>query len=305
MSERGTYLGVPLLAIVCLFAWRWRRSAVGRFLVVGFVLAVVGSLGRRLTFDGHRLAILPWAQLAARPLFRNVMPVRLMVYAALAAAVMTALWAASSARPRWLRIALPCLAALAIIPNLAWAGWERSPQVPQLFTSSLYRSCLGRDEDVLLLPFGTRGDTMIWQARTGFWFEDAGGYISPYPPASYTTLQGMFRVASEDNPARGLDRRRAPARAPETRDRDRGRRERGIALVAGAEPVRTSPERRRRTDLSPPGRPASRGEMRRRRQTYRLTPRGQRQSTRDALLRRDRRHGSHAPALSVVSGLTT
>ncbi len=199
-SERGTYLGVPLLAIVCLFAWRWRRSAAGRFLVVVFVLAVVCSLGRWLTLDGHRLAILPWAHLAARPLFRNLMPVRLMVYAALAAAVMTALWAASSARPRWLRIALPSLAALAIVPNLAWAGWERTPQVPQLFTSSLYRSCLGRHEDVLLLPFGTRGDTMIWQARTGFWFEDAGGYISPYPPASYTTLQGMFRVASEDNP---------------------------------------------------------------------------------------------------------
>jgi hypothetical protein len=199
-AERGTYLGAPLLAIVFLFAWRWRRSAAGRFLVVAFALAVLGSLGAWLTVDGHQAVTLPWMHLAERPLFRNIMPVRLMVYAVLAASVMTALWAASAARPRWLRIALPALAAVAILPNLAWGEWARTPQVPRLFTTSLYRSCLGHHENVLLLPFGTRGDSMIWQAKSGFWFEDAGGYISPYPPDSYTTVEGMGRVATEDIP---------------------------------------------------------------------------------------------------------
>jgi hypothetical protein len=199
-AERGTYLGVPLLAIVCLFAWRWRRSPTGRFLVVVFALAVLCSLGPYLTVDGHRALTLPWRHLSAGPLFRNLMPIRLMVYAALAASVMTALWAASTARPRWLRIALPALAAVAILPNLAWGEWARTPEVPSLFTTNLYRSCLGHHENVLLLPFGTRGDSMIWQVKSGFWFEDAGGYISPYPPSGYTTVLGMEKVATEDNP---------------------------------------------------------------------------------------------------------
>ena len=41
---------------------------------------------------------------------------------------------------------------------------------------------------------------MLWQARTGFWFRLAGGYVSPYPPHGYTLTQGMFRVATEEIP---------------------------------------------------------------------------------------------------------
>jgi hypothetical protein len=199
-SERGTYLGVPLLAIVVLFGWqRWRTSA-GRFLLTVFVLAVVASLGSWLTVDGNRLFELPWVHLAERPFFRNTMPVRLMVFASLAAALMTAMWAASKARPAWLRAALPALAAFALVPNLSWGAWARTPDVPALFTTSLYKSCIGRGENLLLLPFGTRGDAMLWQVRTGFWFRNAGGYVSPYPPKGYTELQGIFRIATEEIP---------------------------------------------------------------------------------------------------------
>src|SRR5262249_47974008 len=161
----------------------------------GFVVAVVAALGTWLTVDGNQLAVLyPWAWLAVRPVFKQAMPVRLMVFAALAAAVMVAQWAASTARPSWLRIALPLLARLAIATTLSWGAWSRTPAAPSLSTPGLYKSCLGRGENVLLLPFGTLGDSMIWQARTGFWFRDAGGYISPYPPPSYTWLDGMRDV---------------------------------------------------------------------------------------------------------------
>jgi hypothetical protein len=200
-SERGTYLGVPLLAIVALYAWRRRRSAGGRWLVAVFLVAVLAAFGSWLTVDGNQLVVLrPWAWLAERPVFEQAMPVRLIVFAALAAAVMTAQWATGRTRPSWLRVALPALAALAIAPNVSWGGWSRTPNVPRLFTTSLYKSCIGRGENVLLLPFGTLGDSMMWQARTGFWFRDAGGYISPYPPPSYTWLDGMRDVAAEVSP---------------------------------------------------------------------------------------------------------
>ena len=199
-AERGAYLGVPLLAIVALFAWQWRRRPSGRFLVVGFLLAVFLSLGAYLTIHGRQLITLPYSHLVNKPLFENVMPVRLMAFASLAAAVMLALWAASSFRPSWLRVGLTLLAVLTLVPNLAWGGWARTPEVPPLFTTALYKSCLGRGENILLLPFGTLGDSMIWQARSHFWFRNAGGYISPFPPRRYQEFTGVYKIATEDSP---------------------------------------------------------------------------------------------------------
>ena len=199
-AERGAYLGVPLLVIVVLFAWSGRRRAGARFLVVGFALAVFLSLGVFLTVDGHESVRLAWDYLYSRPLFENVMPVRLMAYASLAAAVMTALYASSRFGPVWLRAAVTALAVLALVPNVSWSAWSRSPQVPRLFETSLYKKCIGHGENVLLLPFGTLGDGEIWQVRSGFWFNDAGGYISPYPPASYTQTLGVQQVATEKIP---------------------------------------------------------------------------------------------------------
>jgi hypothetical protein len=198
--ERGAYIGIPLLAIVALFAWQRRRSPAGRLLVVVFVIALVTAMGPWLTVDGKQVLDWPWQGINVQPLFENSMPVRNAVYAVLAAAVMTALWAASSARPAWLRAVLPLLAIVSLLPNLSWNVWGRTPEVPSLFTTAAYKSCLGRGENVLLLPFGTLGDSMMWQVRSGFWFRIAGGYISPYPPASYTWLQGMRDIATEKSP---------------------------------------------------------------------------------------------------------
>jgi hypothetical protein len=199
-AERGAYLGAPVLVIVVLFGVRRWRSAGARFLLAAFLLAVFFSLGVWLTIEGNRVLRLPWQYVINKPLLENVMPVRLMVYASLVAGVMVALWASSDARPRWLRVGLTGLAVLALLPNVSWSAWSRTPQVPRLFTTSLYKSCLGRGENILLLPFGTDGDAMLWQVDSNFWFDDAGGYISPSPPAEYTELDGIRRIALEGIP---------------------------------------------------------------------------------------------------------
>jgi hypothetical protein len=199
-AERGAYLGVPLLLVVALFAWQRLRQPSGRFLIAGFLLAVFLSLGSWLTIHGKHVTKLPYGHLTNTLLFENVMPVRLMAFASLAAAVMLALWAASTFRPSWLRGGLTLLAVLTLVPNLAWSAWARTPEVPSLFTTGLYRSCLGRGENVLLLPFGTLGDSMIWQARSHFWFREAGGYISPFPPRRYHEFTGIYKIATEDSP---------------------------------------------------------------------------------------------------------
>ena len=97
IAERGAYLGLPTLVIVGLFSWSGRRTGGGRFLLAAFALAVFAALGTSLHVAGERIVVLPWAAVAQLPFFSNVLPVRLMLFASLAAAVMAASWAARAA----------------------------------------------------------------------------------------------------------------------------------------------------------------------------------------------------------------
>ena len=202
IPEQGSYLGLPALVIVCWFAVRFWRKPPARFLLAGFLLAAVASLGSWLTIGGRRLVVLPWVHLAGRPLFEVVIPARLSLYTALATCVVAAWWAASSPRgPRWLRVAIPALAVLALLPNVFWRGWARTPRLPQLFTTtSLYRSCLSRGANVLPIPTGARGDSLLWQVESGFWFRLSDGYVSPAVPPAFEHPQGVQRIAANDLP---------------------------------------------------------------------------------------------------------
>jgi hypothetical protein len=114
--------------------------------------------------------------------------------------VIVAIWAATPATRKWIRTLMAVLAVLTVAPNLAWAGWATTPLVPTLFTSGLYRNCLGHHENVLALPFGPGGDSMLWQADTGFWFRMAGGYVSPTAPPQFTEPHSVQQIAANDHP---------------------------------------------------------------------------------------------------------
>ena len=51
-AESGLYLGLPLLVILTSFAWSWRRSATGRFLIAVFAVGVFCTLGTELDVAG-------------------------------------------------------------------------------------------------------------------------------------------------------------------------------------------------------------------------------------------------------------
>lgn len=198
--ERGAYLGAPTLLIVCWFGFAGRRTASARFLIVAFLAASIASLGSWLTVDGHRLIALPWIHLAARPLFENVAPVRLSAFAALAAAVIVSIWSASQVTRLWIRALVGGLAVLAVAPNPFWHEWANSPKLPAMFTSGLYRSCLERGENVMALPFGGAGDSMLWQADSAFWFHLVGGYVSPTAPPEFQSPHPIQQIAANDEP---------------------------------------------------------------------------------------------------------
>jgi hypothetical protein len=193
-SERGAYLGVPALLIVALFFWRRTRWASGRFLLASLALAVVCTLGFRLTIEGHPSAWLPWSLVGHWPLFDNVLPERLSMYVALLGAVIVALWTAAR-RPGVLRWLLPGLAMLAIVPNPTTGEWASGYTVPAFFTDSAYRTCLDPNENILPLPVTAGGESMLWQAMDAYRFRMAGGNIEPDPPRSFLTSTAIANIA--------------------------------------------------------------------------------------------------------------
>ena len=195
ISEQGAYFGLPLLVIVFLYVRERWKTAVGRLLLLLLALALLISLGAQLVVDGHAIVELPWKLLESLPVIDNTFPTRFIVYVALLIAVMAAMWAAS-ARPGALRIVLPVLAVVALVPWPGSHGFTTLYHVPSFFTDSAYQSCLDPGEVVLPLPYRT-GNALLWQAESGFRFDMAGGDLGPDIPSVFERPSGVPFLAQE------------------------------------------------------------------------------------------------------------
>jgi len=185
LNEQDFYLGLPLLAVLLVFALRVRRSAAARFLVAAFALVTLVALGQKLHVDGHRLFWLPWSLVAEKPLVNNILPARFALYAWLIAAVVTALWTSSQRGSLARSVVLPVLAVAALVPALQHADFRQRPERWAFFSDQLYKHCVPRGETLAVFPFGKWGDSLLWQAESGFWFRMAEGNMgrsSAYPP---------------------------------------------------------------------------------------------------------------------------
>jgi hypothetical protein len=204
IAEQGAYLGWPVLVIVGWFAWRERHSGVARFLLAGLVAAMLLELGTALWVDGHRELWLPWKEVSRLPLFDSVLPSRFAVYAALACSAIVALWMRSSSRA--VAVVLPLLAVVALAPAVWRIAYRDLPERWQFFTAGEYK-CLPKNENVAIFPFGVQGNSMLWQAESGFWFRMADGYIRPMPPAAALrdpTIYYMYSTELDPTPAQIL-----------------------------------------------------------------------------------------------------
>jgi hypothetical protein len=202
-AEQGAYLGFPLIAILAWFAWSRRRSPPARLLIVLLLLGLLAELGPSLRIRGHQYATLPWSLLVHLPVFNNVLPARLAVFVALAAAVIAALWSATTQVPRWLRIVLPVLAAVAIVPAFWHGTWHVHPTRPMFFSSGAYLRCLSPSTTVLALPYPSWGDSMLWQAEHDFRYRMADGSLSPVIPPGVPDLPTVLQLVSNDPPTGG------------------------------------------------------------------------------------------------------
>ena len=178
-AERGAYLGLPILIIIAWYSLRSRRTGAGRFLLAALGTSLLLTLGTSLTVNGHTVVALPWNLIARLPGFDNVLPVRFALFTSLAATVLVALW--MHERTGRLRIALPALAVAALVPAVWHSYFLVETERHAFFTDGAYR-CIPRNENIAIFSNRFSGDSMLWQAESGFWFRMASGYLRPEPP---------------------------------------------------------------------------------------------------------------------------
>jgi hypothetical protein len=200
-SERGAYIGLPTLLIIALHAIRSHRTAGTRFLLTALGAASLAALGGTLVVAGRRTVPLPWTLVDDLPGLNNVLPVRLSVFALLAAAVLVARWLADERTPRWLRLALAALAVASVVPH-PQVSWRTKPNRPAFFADSRFEDALAAGDNVIVIPYGPNGDSMLWQAEGGFEFRMAGGYVRPNPPRSFARIPAV-RALNDDVPRPG------------------------------------------------------------------------------------------------------
>lgn len=199
------YLGIPLIAVLILFAVTERRRRATWMLIAGLLLILAVSLGDKLSVFGA--PIMPWRPFAATPVLSVAQPGRLVTYAYLVIAVIVARWLAnSSGRPQpapkpspyppssplWRPTPLPrrswrplgwlpvLLAALTILPNFTAARWATRVPMPPFLAEGAYRRYLVPGEIVWLLEVHPDRQ-LIWQAKTGFYFRLSGGFFGGTP----------------------------------------------------------------------------------------------------------------------------
>ena len=201
-AENGAYLGLPLLAIAVWFAWQGRRRRASWLLITLLLLAIVAALGPNLHVRSATYAPLPWKPLVDLPLLNNVLPVRFSMYAALAAALIAACWAAGAA-PLVARVALAAVAIAATVPALGHSFWHGKPHRPTFFTSGLYRACLPSRTTVLALPYPSLNGAMLWQAEAGFRFRLADAWLSPVVPDGVPDRDVLTALHNDEQPGGG------------------------------------------------------------------------------------------------------
>ncbi len=203
-GDNPWYLGVPLIAVIILFAVTERRRRATWILIAGLLLILLFSLGDTMRVFGAQ--ILPWRLFAVMPVISIAQPGRLITFAYLVIAVLVARWLARLSRPapppepspyppssplwrptplpprnlrplRWLPV---LLAALAILPNYSEDVWAQQIPNLQFLADGTYRQYIAPGSVVWVLEVHPSRQ-LIWQADTGFYFRLSGGFFGGTP----------------------------------------------------------------------------------------------------------------------------
>jgi hypothetical protein len=187
IGEQGSYVGLPLIAIVGLFLWRERRTFAAKLFPIILAAVLLATLGPKLHVAGDEKVSLPWKPLSTLPLVKFALPGRFMLFAFVVFAVLVSLWLASARTSAWAKWTLVPAAVLFLLPNWRGAFYNSPVSIPAFFEDGLYRQYLAPDEITIVIPYGDLGHSMLWQVQTGMYFRMAGGYVTVRDPEAFRT----------------------------------------------------------------------------------------------------------------------
>lgn len=175
---RGGFVGIPLLVVaVALAALNW-SSKVVRFLAIALAAVIVAAFGPAIWADGQPRFTFPWDRLWYLPIVRSSFPSRIMVFAFLVLAVITAVWLAGPSRWQWLRWLVVWVGIVTIATNSTSLSVRQAPGVPPFITTGQYRNYLPPGSTVVVIATHTGNAGLLWQADTDFYFRVAGGFLN-------------------------------------------------------------------------------------------------------------------------------
>ena len=181
IGEVNAYAGLPLIFIAAAYAWRYWREPTGKLLIDSLIIVCVLAMGPLLHFRGAVLCSLPGKILPMTPAINKALPARFMVYAFLLLALIASLWFETSRLSSAVKIGLAATVVIFTLPNLSAEYWTHRDDSPTFFTRGLYRQNLKPNDNLLVLPFGIRGNGMLWQAETAMYFRMVGGWTGLLP----------------------------------------------------------------------------------------------------------------------------
>jgi hypothetical protein len=206
IAEVDAYVGPPLLILFAIYVWGHWREPLCRLLAEMFLVVCVLSFGARLHAGGHELFRLPGIIFGVLPILDKLVPSRFMAFGFLILAIATARWFSASPIGIAPKIGFAILIVLFTLPNFSSQFWLRPLDTPAFFATPAYRQYLRRDENVLIVPFGMRGDSMRWQGETGYYFRLAGGWTGFTEPefARWPIVDALLDAAYLPDPAAQL-----------------------------------------------------------------------------------------------------
>jgi hypothetical protein len=190
----GTYLGIPLIVLALLGAWRWRRSTLDRSIAAASLIALGLSFGGTISVFGLDIPS-PYRLLLHLPLFGDIIPGRFVEVAIcgvawLAARALT-LPEGRTAASSPVHVAAAALATVAVVATLLPAHTIRAAKAAHepFFTSHLGRTLLPARSQVLTYPYPVSvfNTTMLNQAQAAMRYDLMGGQaIVPGPDGTNT-----------------------------------------------------------------------------------------------------------------------
>ncbi|MGA9722857.1 MAG: hypothetical protein WBQ86_10400 [Candidatus Binatus sp.] len=184
-EEPTGYLSLPLLGVLIWFGYRRWDDLAGNALVVFVSVTCVLAIGPRLHFAGHVGPGMPWKLATHLPLVNSALPSRFMIYAFLALAVVVSLLMNGRDIPASWKYAAAASIVLFSLPNLSSEYWVKANESPEFFTTDIFKQYVRPNENVVVLPYGVTGYSMLWQAETDMYYRMAGGYVSVSPPDAF------------------------------------------------------------------------------------------------------------------------